>query len=174
MFAERWGAEGRVPPGYRVAVAEETDLRALLALAQGCFDYNTPTLRELRHGVSRGHTAFFTFRERSSGELVGYTLLELNARTRSVYANTTCIALAHRRRGLGRCALAMRRALASSLGYRSIRTHIDVDNVASLKLAQEGGYLILATLPDYYDNGHSCHLLRLQLDLPPGEPRAAR
>lgn len=154
---------GLVPPGLRLAVLGLEQLDALLALARAGFDYNTPTRRELRYFLTQAHALFLGFFERESGALLGYTLIELNRKTLSMYANTTCVAEHARGKGIGKSAFALRTVLAQRLGYRSVRTHIAVDNGPSLHLALKFGYQVIETLPEYYDNGRSCHVLRLDL-----------
>jgi ribosomal protein S18 acetylase RimI-like enzyme len=149
-----------------IEVATLDDLPALLKLARECFEYNTPTARELRYAISHAHAALYVFREPGSAEIIAYTLVELNRRTLSMYANCTCVTSDWRGRGIGRRAIALRRSLAEALGYRSIRTHIAIHNAASLHLALSSGYSIVSTIPDYYDDGGACHLLRLRLATP--------
>lgn len=162
-FAERIQASGTIPAGFTIAVADEAHLDALLALARACFDYNTPTRRELRYFLVRAHALFLCYFDDRSGALAAYTLVELHRGNRSMYANSTCVDPAFRGRGLGRSAFALRRALADELGVRTIRTHIAVDNAVNLHLARASGYVVTDTLADYYDNGKSCHALRLTL-----------
>ena len=165
-FARAIEGEGLVPPGFDLLPAGPADLDALVALARACFAYNTPTRRELRYFLTRAHALFLRYVERASGALAAYTLVELHRGNQSLYANTTCVDPAFRGRGIGRSAFALRRRLAERLGYRIIRTHIAVDNAASLHLAAAAGYEITETIADYYSDGKSCHALRLTLPPP--------
>lgn len=163
-FAALCNRGGLLPAGYRLDLARPEHLPSLLQLARECFAYNTPTSAELRHAILRGHGALFRVATVDNDRTVAYSLIECNQRTRSIYANATCATADVRGQGLGRLLVRLRTDLARRLGYRSIRTHIAVDNVVSLHITQAAGYRIYDTLPDYYEDGQAAHCLRLLVD----------
>lgn len=65
----------------------------------------------------------------------------------------------HRRQGLATALMTELEARSNQKGARRIYLQVSPSNQPALRLYQKWGYLIKATLPDYYGPGQAAHLM---------------
>ncbi len=171
-LTKRWLAtSGRrllvhVPAGCQASFASEADLAELVRMSQVAFGETALKRAVLRRYFRVGHALLLTLRRQ--GSIVGYCLAELNLRQRRVYVVETCVAPAEQGHGYAVWLRARVDAIADALGYRSLTSHVRVDNHAAFALNRRCGMTVVRRIVDYYEDGSEAFYLRKLLQ--PGDP----
>ena len=146
------------PRGFTAFVAEDDHIPALAALSREGFGASGLGRATFHFYVHEAHALILGLEAR--GSIVSYCVIELNARQRRVYVVETFTTAALRGRGHGAWLRGRVEAIALSLGYRTITSHVSVHNAAALALNHKAGMTIVRRVPGYYDEGGDAFYLR--------------
>jgi ribosomal protein S18 acetylase RimI-like enzyme len=136
------------PAGPAVRAAAATDVAALVALENSCFDADRISRRPFRHLVTRANAAVLVA-EDPDGRLLG-DLVVLSSRgkaTARLYS--IAVAPADRGQGIGRLLVEAAEAVAWEHGRAWIRLEVRKDNNASIGLFEAMGYRRFGEHGDY-------------------------
>lgn len=148
----------RAPRGLRGFVANAGHVSVLATLSREGFGAEASSRKTFAFYVGRAHALVFGLERR--GDILAYTVIELNTRQQRVYVVETFTAAAVRGRGYGAWLRGRVEAIARALGYRTITSHVSVHNTAALALNQKAGMTIVRRIPAYYEDGRDAFYLR--------------
>jgi ribosomal protein S18 acetylase RimI-like enzyme len=146
------------PRGLAAFVADGDHIPALAALSREGFGADALSRDVFDFYVHRAHALILGLQQHRS--IVAYCIIELNAGQRRIYVVETFTAAALRGQGHGSWLRGRVEAIALSLGYRSIASHVSVHNAAALELNQKAGMTIVRRVPGYYEEGRDAFYLR--------------
>jgi ribosomal protein S18 acetylase RimI-like enzyme len=146
------------PRGLAALVADGDHIPALTALSQQGFGAEALGRAEFHFYVHEAHALILGLQERRS--IVAYCVIELNAGQRRVYVVETFTTAALRGLGHGSWLRGRVEAIARTLGYRSITSHVSVHNAAALALNRRAGMTIVRRVSGYYGDGRDAFYLR--------------
>lgn len=160
-----------VPERCEPSFATEADLAELARMSQVAFGETALKPSVLKRYFRVGHALVVTLRRQA--RIVGYCLAELNLRQRRVYVVETCVGPADKGQGYAVWLRARVDAIARARGYRSLTSHVRVDNHAAFALNRRCGMSVVDRIGDYYEDGSEAFYLRklLPSDLADDEPR---
>ncbi|MFN3842780.1 MAG: GNAT family N-acetyltransferase [Rehaibacterium terrae] len=130
--------------------ATPADLPALLAL-EAQFPGDRMSARQYRRHLASPR-ARIRVAERD-GTLAGASVLLFRAGSATARLYSLIVAPTRRGQGLGRQLLEDAESLARAHGCTRLRLEVRADNPAALALYERAGYLRIARLPGYYDDG---------------------
>jgi ribosomal protein S18 acetylase RimI-like enzyme len=146
------------PRGLTGVVADGAHIPELAALSQEGFG-SAALGRDVFHFyVHEAHALILGLQQRQS--IVSYCVIELNAGQRRVYVVETFTTAALRGLGHGSWLRGRVEAIALTLGYRSITSHVSVHNEAALALNRKAGMTIVRRVSGYYEEGRDAFYLR--------------
>jgi ribosomal-protein-alanine N-acetyltransferase len=145
------GQRRRPPAQATIRPARPDDVDALLAIENAAFASDRIERRAFRHAI-RSPTMICLVAS-NGAEVLGYGIVE--RRRNSTAARLTSIAVAPGAAGagLGQCLLAALETEAVAAGAQRMRLEVHADNAPARKLYETRGYLLVATLEDYYEDG---------------------
>jgi ribosomal protein S18 acetylase RimI-like enzyme len=146
------------PRGLTAFVAGGDHVPALAALSEEGFGAEALGRDVFDFYVHQAHALILGLQRRRS--IVCYSVLELNAGQRRVYVVETLTTAALRGLGHGSWLRDRVEAIALRLGYRSIASHVSVQNAAALALNRKAGMTVVRRVPDYYEEGYDAFYLR--------------
>ncbi|WP_075188268.1 GNAT family N-acetyltransferase/peptidase C39 family protein [Teredinibacter haidensis] len=135
-----------------------SDLDALLAVEQECFDGDRLSRRRFRHWINAENGLLIVAEKGSS--VVGYGLVILQRGTRLARLYSLAVASRHRGEGLAVQLLQLLEALAVDHKRLFMRLEVSSENKAAIQLYEREGYRIFAEYCNYYED-HS-NALRMQ------------
>jgi ribosomal protein S18 acetylase RimI-like enzyme len=130
--------------------ADITDLPALVALENACFETDRLSRRQFRYMLTKAQAA--TLVAEDAGELLGYVLLLFSRGTSVVRLYSIAVAEQTRGRGVGHALVAGAEAAARENDRFYVRLEIRRDNLASQRLFEAAGYRRFGVLSDYYED----------------------
>jgi len=136
---------------FVIRPADEADLDTIYALECASFLTDRLSRRSLRRFVKASHRP--TLVARSSGRLIGYVLISLNARSQSARIYSLAVEAGHGRRGVGRELLHAAERYARAHGRKSLRLEVRYDNAPAIALYRKLGYRDFGDYPGYYADG---------------------
>ena len=134
----------------RIRSAELTDLDALVAIENRCFDTDRLSRRSFRHLLTRGRAA--TLVAESGGVVVGYVLVLFSHGTLHARIYSLAVDPAARGLGLGRDLVEAAEDAAKDQECSEIRLEVRKDNAEAIGLYESLGYRRFGVLADYYDD----------------------
>jgi ribosomal protein S18 acetylase RimI-like enzyme len=140
-----------------------TDVPALVALENRCFESDRLSERSFRHLLTKGHAALLVDAE---GErLRAYVLVLFHRNTSMARLYSFAVDPPFRGRGLAKALVSEAERVALTHGVVSMRLEVRADNAAAQGLYQSLGYRTFATAPDYYED--HMEALRMEKALAP-------
>lgn len=130
--------------------ARESDLPALLAL-EAQFPGDRMSARQFRRHLASPRAMFRVVE--AGGHVVGYHLVLRRLLSRWAWLYSIAVAHHLRGQGLGRRLLDDAEGLARADGRRGLRLEVRADNAAAISLYERAGYVRIARLRRYYDDG---------------------
>ncbi|MEX0758453.1 MAG: peptidase C39 family protein [Tistlia sp.] len=127
-----------------------SDLDALVALENRCFESDRLSRRSFHHLLSKGHAAL-SVAERE-GRLLGYALVLFHGQTALARLYSLAVAQEARGQGIARRLLTVAEADALAEGCAVLRLEVRADNPPAIALYRDAGYRRFAVLPDYYED----------------------
>jgi ribosomal protein S18 acetylase RimI-like enzyme len=127
------------------------DVPALLAIEDASFATDRLTARKIRRLLAHGNCALLVAAER--GVVVGYALVLFRRGALRARLYGIAVSARHRRRGLGARLLLAAEREAAGRRRRSMSLETAPDNEAALKLYRKMGYVRVARLGPYYEDG---------------------
>ncbi|HWN70029.1 MAG TPA: GNAT family N-acetyltransferase, partial [Haliangium sp.] len=118
------------PRGLTALVADDGHIPALTALSREGFGASALGRAIFDFYVHEAHALILGLAQR--GSIISYCVIELNTRQRRVYVVETFTTAALRGLGHGSWMRGRVEAIALSLGYRTITSHVSVHNAAAL------------------------------------------
>lgn len=152
-----------LPEGFALRPCAPDDLEVLLKAGQSCFAYNAPTRPELRHALTKGHTAIFALEDITKDRVAGYVFLEGHMARKNLYINTVALLEEYRGKGLGGALYSFAESFAAHLGAKGLWCHTAFDNAANISLIKKMGYELLRREESYYDDGRACLVFEKRL-----------
>ena len=143
----------------------ETDLDAIYALECNSFVGDRLSRRALRRFLRASHRPLLT--ARSSGRVIGYVLLSLNAHSTAARIYSLAVKGENGRRGVGRELLLAAERYARAQGRSRLRLEVRYDNAPAIALYEKLGYQCFGRHPGYYDDG--AEALRFEKALVPAQ-----
>lgn len=150
--------------------ARPSDLDALVALENTCFQTDRLSRRSFRHLLTRGHAV--TLVEEEDGAVRGYVTVLFHAGTSLARIYSIAVSPDARGRGIGSALVEAAEAVALEQDRAWIRLEVRRDNAASLALFRRHGYRQFGTFPDYYEDHEEA--IRLEKPLTPLKPERTR
>jgi ribosomal-protein-alanine acetyltransferase len=146
----------------RIAPAKPQDLDALMALEEAAFPGDRMSRRALSRNIASPSLGFLVARE--AGQLKGHALIAF--RKGSALARLYSLAVQPNAmgRGLGGKLLGAAERFARNRGADRLRLEVRADNQAAIRLYTRSGYVRLAQIDDYYEDGKAA--LRYEKPLP--------
>ncbi|WP_237068073.1 GNAT family N-acetyltransferase/peptidase C39 family protein [Microbulbifer guangxiensis] len=135
---------------FSIRPALVTDVPALHALEQRCFDADRLSRRRLRHWVAADNRVFLVAEQDS--QLLGYALVLLRRGTRLARLYSLAVATEGRGRGLGRALLLAAEQASVENGRLFMRLEVAASNAAAIALYQQLGYRTFGHYPAYYED----------------------
>jgi ribosomal protein S18 acetylase RimI-like enzyme/predicted double-glycine peptidase len=132
----------------QIRPATTSDLDALVALENLCFDEDRISRRQFRHLLKKGHAALFVATEKT--KLVGSLVLLFSRGTATARLYSIAIAPDLRGRGVGRALVARAEKEAWREERAWMRLEIRKDNAASIRLFEALGYRRFGIRVGYY------------------------
>lgn len=133
---------------YRPAV--ESDLDALVALENACFDTDRLTRRNFAWMISKAH-AWFEVAE-CGGELVAYSLVLFHRGTSLARLYSIAVSTGHRGMGLARSLLVRAESEAVKHDCVYMRLEVHPKNERAIAMYEQAGYYRFGMLRRYYDD----------------------
>jgi ribosomal-protein-alanine acetyltransferase len=138
----------QAPP--RIRAAELTDLDALVAIENLCFDTDRLSRRSFRHLLTRGRAA--TLVAERGGAVAGYVLVLFSHGALHARIYSLAVDPAARGQGLGRDLVAAAEDAAQDRECSEIRLEVRKDNEEAIGLYESLGYRRFGVLSDYYED----------------------
>ncbi|MGB5735687.1 MAG: GNAT family N-acetyltransferase/peptidase C39 family protein [Thiohalocapsa sp.] len=156
------GALSATQSGCRVRPAVVTDLNALVALEDACFDSDRLTRRQFRYMLARAQATLLVAESASTGAtdapdstdggLLGYVLVLFNRATSVARLYSIAVAAAARGKGIGQALVQAAEEATWDAERAYLRLEIRRDNLASQALFERSGYRRFGVLSDYYED----------------------
>jgi len=140
----------RRPAATRIRPAELTDLDALVAIENRCFDTDRLSRRSFRHLLTRGRAA--TLVAERGGAVVGYVLVLFSHGTLHARIYSLAVDPAARGLGLGRELVVAAEDAAQDQECSEIRLEVRKGNEEAIGLYESLGYRRFGVLTDYYED----------------------
>lgn len=151
--------------------AQLSDLDALVALENQCFDSDRLSRRSFRHLLTKAHAETLVAEEQ--GVLAAYASVLFNAGTSLARFYSIAVAGAFRARGLSKLLVSAAEQVALDGECVLMRLEVRRDNAASLSLFRQLGYREFGCYKDYYED--HMEALRFEKELVPHlSPEIAR
>ncbi|MEO8727604.1 MAG: N-acetyltransferase [Acidobacteriaceae bacterium] len=137
----------------------ESDLHALFALDQLCFDPQIAyTRQELEYFTHRNTATTVVAEAAENGDLAGFLILDFE-RPHSGHIITIDVAQAFRKQGIGATLMREAERLTRDTKRRAMLLEVAVENHPARSFYEKHGYLALRRLSDYYKRGGDALLL---------------
>jgi len=140
-----------------------SDLDALVALEQRCFESDRLSRRSFRHLLTKANAVTFVAEQDRS--LAGYVTVLFNAGTSLARLYSIAVDVAFRGKGVARELIAAAEQAALEGECVVLRLEVRRDNEASLVLFRKRGYRQFGHYPDYYED--HMEALRFEKELVP-------
>jgi ribosomal-protein-alanine N-acetyltransferase len=148
----------------RVRPARRGDFDALLAIEEEAFRTDRLTRRKLVHLTTRGNAALLVGVE--GREVVGYALVLFRKRAETARLYGLAVAARRRGHGIGARLLAAAERTARRRGCGRIRLETKPGNRSAITLYKHNGYVRVAHLGPYYEDGSPAVRFQKQLASP--------
>jgi ribosomal protein S18 acetylase RimI-like enzyme len=125
-----------------------SDLTALLALENSCFDDDRISRRQFRHLLSKGHAALFVADR--AGAVLGSLVLLFSRGTATARLYSIAVDPSARGHGIGRALVERAEQEAWHQERAWMRLEVRKDNTASIGLFESMGYRRFGSRPGYY------------------------
>ena len=145
------GREKRLSANTAIRPAEAADLDALLHIENAVFPSDRLDRRNFRHAI-RSPTMICLVAG-GTGEVLGYAIVERRRTSSAGRLTSIAVAPDAAGAGLGRRLLAAAEAAAMAAGLTRMRLEVRADNSSARKLYDKGGYRLVETIDDYYEDG---------------------
>lgn len=155
-------ASDRQNDGLVVGPASPDDVPALLAIENAAFAGDRLTRRSLARFV-RGTTSPILV-ARLDGTLAGYVILLLHRRRRAARIYSLAVAQAFAGRGIGRALIDAACTAAKHAGRDAATLEVRTDNHRAIDLYRRAGFVAVATVDDYYEDGEAALRMVRALD----------
>jgi ribosomal-protein-alanine acetyltransferase len=149
MSSSSAASERRSAP-TRIRAAELTDLDALVAIENLCFETDRLSRRSFRHLLTRGRAA--TLVAERGGAVAGYVLVLFSHGTLHARIYSLAVDPAARGQGLGRDLVLAAEDAAKDQECSEIRLEVRKDNEGAIGLYESLGYRRFGVLTDYYED----------------------
>lgn len=149
--------------------ARVEDLDALMGL-ENRFPGDRLARGSFRYLITRGHADVLVCTR--DGVVVGDAVVLYRRRTAAARLYSLVVDPDRRRQGLGQALLAGAEAAACARGRHSLSLEVRHDNQAALGLYLRAGYILIGSVPDYYEDHESAHRMRKRLRVSPHRPPA--
>jgi ribosomal protein S18 acetylase RimI-like enzyme len=151
--------------------ARLSDLSALVALEDDCFEIDRFNRRQFRYMITRAQGRLLVDERR--GTLIGYALVLFRRGTSLARLYSIAVDPRARGRGAGRDLLEAAERAAADADCAYLRLEVRRDNVESIRLYRNAGFRKLGEVGDYYEDGMEA--LRYEKALAPRlSPKLAR
>lgn len=156
MYLKNWPCPPALPSICSVSTepqvrpAQASDLVALVAIEQQCFDSDRISRRQFRYLISKANATVLVLE--LAGQLLGDAVLLFSRATSVARLYSLAIHPGWRGQGLGRRLMRAVEREAWHHGRAYLRLEVRQDNPAALQLYQSLGYRRLGEYPDYYDD----------------------
>jgi [ribosomal protein S18]-alanine N-acetyltransferase len=130
--------------------ANSADAGALFALEQRCFQSDRMTLRQFKRHIGSDTAAVLV--AKNAQAILGSAVLFFRQHLRQARLYSLAIDPSARGQGLGEKLLLA--AIAKARGHaHSLRLEVRLDNATALHLYQKHGFVVIAQLSHYYQDG---------------------
>lgn len=136
---------------FRFRPALPSDLDALTALEQRCFDSDRLSRRSFKKWIKRGHEGFIVA-ESEDLQLAGYALVLLQPGTRLARLYSIAVDPARRGQKLGERLMEAAEDYAHEERRLYLRLEVRKDNQGAIALYEKRGYRLFGLTPDYYED----------------------
>jgi ribosomal-protein-alanine acetyltransferase len=143
-------ATDRASAPTRIRAAEVSDLDALVAIENRCFDNDRLSRRSFRHLLTRGRAA--TLVAEGGGSVVGYVLVLFSHGTLHARVYSLAVDPSARGQGLGRDLVLAAEDAAKDQDCSELRLEVRKDNDDAIGLYESLGYRRFGVLADYYED----------------------
>jgi [ribosomal protein S18]-alanine N-acetyltransferase len=144
----------------QILPASAADASALFALEQRCFRSDRMSLRQLKHHILSNTAAVLV--AKNAHKTLGSAVLFFRQHLRQARLYSLAVDPSARGQGLGEKLLLA--AIAKARGHaHSLRLEVRIDNLTALSLYQKHGFVVIAQLAHYYQDGSAA--LRMVLAL---------
>lgn len=150
-----------VPKGFTLFIATESDVPALIRMAEPEFGVDTFDHAMYRHYICRGHALLFGLKHK--GKIAAHVMIEFNRRQKRIYVTEVLTAKAYRGRGLAKWLWGKVFALGETLGYRTVTSHVEPANKKAIALYHQLGLETAKRLKGYYCSGRDALYMRKTL-----------
>lgn len=151
--------------------ARLSDLNALVALEERCFEIDRFSRRQFRYLITRAQGRLLVDERR--GKLIGYVLVLFREGTSLARLYSIAVDPRHRGKGAGRNLLAAAERASAEAQCAYLRLEVRRDNVESIRLYRSAGFRKMGEVGDYYEDGMEA--LRYEKALAPRlSPKLAR
>ncbi len=131
--------------------ARISDLNALAALEERCFQIDRFNRRQFRYYITRAQGRLLVDERR--GKLIGYALVLLRRGTSLARLYSIAVDPKARGKGAGRDLLEAAEEAAAEASCAYMRLEVRPDNEKSIRLYRSAGYRKLGKVSDYYEDG---------------------
>lgn len=150
---------------FRIRRARPADLDDLLALEHASFTTDLLSRERMRHWIGAPNGILLVAEatgaaKRTFGSgVLGYVLVFTRRDSRIARIYSLAVAASTRGQGLGRRLLLGAARTSRELGCSAMKLEVAVRNAAAIGLYEKLGFVTVARLPRYYENGE--HALRM-------------
>lgn len=144
-----------------IRLATRTDLDALCALENQCFDSDRLSRRSFTHFIKAEHSQLLV--AELDQHLCGYVLLLFRKGTNLARIYSIAISVNHRGQGIATLLMSAAEETAIEHDASFIRLEVSKRNTKAARLYQRLGYHKLCDLPEYYEDGSSGERLEKRL-----------
>lgn len=130
--------------------AQQSDLKALVALENASFVTDRLSRRSFRHWIGTEHRALLV--AENHGQLAGYILIIYHPGTRLARIYSLAVSPALRGQGIAQSLIATGEQAARDDGRLYLRLEVNVDNAPAIKLYEKLGYRKFGLYRDYYED----------------------
>ena len=131
--------------------ARLSDLNALIALEDRCFEIDRFNRRQFRYMITRAQARLLVDERR--GQLIGYALVLFRRGTSLARLYSIAVEPRARGKGAGRDLLEAAEKAAIDADCAYLRLEVRRDNAESIRLYRNAGFRKLGELGDYYEDG---------------------
>jgi ribosomal-protein-alanine acetyltransferase len=149
----------------RVRPARRSDVTALVAIEERCFETDRLSRRNFSYLVRKGHDIFLV--AEVDGTVAGYAIVLLHGTTSLARLYSMAVDPDYQRRGIGRMLLDEAEQHTLDAGCTTLRLEVRPDNRAAVAAYREAEYREIGVWPDYYED-HS-DALRMEKQLAGGD-----
>lgn len=137
-------------PGLQIRKAIPSDLAALVALEQRCFDADRISQRQFRYLLTKGNASILV--AEAEGQLQGDVVLLFSRATSVARLYSIAVVTEARGQGLGRRLMKAAEAEAWAHHRAYLRLEVRKDNQTAVRLYETLGYRRLGEFSDYYED----------------------